>query len=207
MTSLAFGINTGITYAVSTCIQDVLGFMASQSQIGAFGLAMVGCGWFGTLIAGPILDYTREYWLYNLTCVVGGSLATSMTTTFLAGHDFTFVFVMGCFQGFFITSLNTSALEYGWELTFPMPPELITAYMMGMAQLFGIILTLLLTIMKTNATKTCPLQLAMWVVTGFSATTVFLMGFATGDLKRERQRQALKEVCSVNSSHPVLISC
>ncbi|RUS89594.1 hypothetical protein EGW08_002612 [Elysia chlorotica] len=174
MLTLAYGINTGSFYGISTLLNAIiLGYFEDEEQnAGKIGLTIVLCGIVGSVLAGIWLDKTKTFketttGIYLLS-ILG---AVVFTFTLDLGRIWV-VFLTAGSLGFFMTGYLPVGFEFAAELTFPESEGTSSGLLNASAQVFGIIFTLGMrafmeqfTILSANTTM-CGALLVGGIMTG-----------------------------------------
>ncbi|CAG5116672.1 unnamed protein product [Candidula unifasciata] len=141
--TLAYGINTGSYYAISTVLNAIFlhYFPGEGENAGRIGLTIVLMGVFGSILAGVWLDKTKTYkgttvGIYLFT--LAGTLAFTFTLNL---NELWVVFVTAGVLGFFMTGYLPVGYEFAAELTFPESEGTSSGLLSASAQVFGIIYT------------------------------------------------------------------
>lgn len=142
--TLAYGINTGSFYGISTLLNAIiLGYFENEEQnAGRIGLTIVLCGIFGSVLAGVWLDKTKTF-KETTTGIYILSLVGALAFTFTLDLDRIWVvFLTAGSLGFFMTGYLPVGFEFAAELTFPESEGTSSGLLNASAQIFGIIFTL-----------------------------------------------------------------
>ncbi|KAL3308334.1 hypothetical protein Ciccas_013136, partial [Cichlidogyrus casuarinus] len=137
---ISYGINTGVYYALGTLLNDILykNFQSQSAKIGWAGFVMVIAGILGSIVCGVVLDKTRNtlFTIFFAASIYTQSIGVVIFTLFLLG--------------FFNTGYLPLGFEFAAELTYPENEALTSSLLNGSAQLFGMILTSLNSVLLTQ---------------------------------------------------------
>ncbi|CAG5124120.1 unnamed protein product, partial [Candidula unifasciata] len=144
MLTVAYGINTGSYYAISTLLNAIIlyYFPGERDNAGRIGLVIVLTGIIGSVLAGVWLDKTKTFKattavIYVLS--VAGMVAFTFT---LDLHKIWVVFLTSGVLGFFMTGYLPVGFEFAAEITFPESEGTSSGLLNASATIFGIIFTL-----------------------------------------------------------------
>uniref|UniRef100_A0A0K0G0V9 MFS domain-containing protein n=1 Tax=Strongyloides venezuelensis TaxID=75913 RepID=A0A0K0G0V9_STRVS len=138
-----YGLNTGVFYAISTLLQQILlpYYKDSQKEIGTIGLVLVVAGMIGTLVTGCLLDKFQKYKETTLGVYIFSFIGTVLFAISLGNIPIKFIIGVAFFLGFFMTGYLAIGFEYAAEITYPIPEHSTSGLLNASAQLFGIALT------------------------------------------------------------------
>ncbi|XP_058067346.1 heme transporter FLVCR2-like [Anopheles bellator] len=143
---LAYGINVGLFNAFSTLLNQIVlnYFPDSASDAGRVGLALIVLGLIGSMVFGYLLDTSHKYkatavWVCRLSAVTMVIFALA-----LQSRSKKLLAVASVFLGFFMTGFQPIGYEFAAELTFPEPDGPVMGILNISTQIFGIIITLLI---------------------------------------------------------------
>ncbi|TPP63007.1 Feline leukemia virus subgroup C receptor protein 1 [Fasciola gigantica] len=139
----SYGINTGVYYALGTLLNYILlDFFPGDAPIGWIGFTMVISGIAGSIIAGIALDRTKKHKLINSLIYLITLISMAVFTGVLQVKSIALMFVISFVLGFAMTGILPLGFEFAAELTYPESEGLTSGLLNASAQLFGIILTL-----------------------------------------------------------------
>ncbi|KAJ8947408.1 hypothetical protein NQ318_009614 [Aromia moschata] len=139
---IAYGINTGIFYAISTLLnQIVLKYYPSASvDAGWMGLVIIVAGMAGSVCCGVTLDRFHKF--KETTLLVYACSAIAMIIyTFTLSRGIYIVYIISALLGFFMTGLLPVGFELAAELTYPESESTSTGLLNLSCQVFGIAFT------------------------------------------------------------------
>ncbi|VDP20012.1 unnamed protein product [Heligmosomoides polygyrus] len=130
------GINTGVFYAVSTLLaQMVLPFYPTESvAIGQIGVVIVVAGMIGSVVGGFLLDKFKRFKLTTLLDYLFSFLAMLTFTFTLDLGSLVVVFANAFVLGFFMTGYLAIGFEFAAEITFPAAEGTTSALLNASAQ-------------------------------------------------------------------------
>lgn len=143
---IAYGINVGIFNAFSTLLNQIVinYFPTGENDAGRIGLAVIILGLLGSMVFGYLLDTMHKYkatavWACRLSAITLIIFALALET-----RSKKLVSIASIFLGFFMTGFQPIGYEFAAELTFPEPDGPVTAILNISTQIFGIVVTLLI---------------------------------------------------------------
>ncbi|KAG8240220.1 hypothetical protein J437_LFUL004680, partial [Ladona fulva] len=139
----SYGINTGVFYAISTLLNQVVlvYYPGHEEDVGRIGLSIIVAGMLGSVISGFILDKTHKFKEITL-----GLYALSLAG--MIGYTFTLncgyiavVYLAAGLLGFFMTGYLPVGFEFAAELTHPEPEGTTVGILNAAVQVFGVAFT------------------------------------------------------------------
>jgi MFS family permease len=173
--TVAFGLATGVFYAWSTVLVQLSAeFQVSEADAAMQGFVMVSVGLLGGVgVAVVLFKHNQHATLYR-----GASLlATASLLMWCLGAFFRapswLGFVAVAVFGVCVTALVPIAIETGTELSFPISADLSTGVQFVAAQIVGIVLIIVCTLLleskgKETVAVMCVLVVAMAIAAGAS---------------------------------------
>ncbi|KAF5283926.1 hypothetical protein FQR65_LT13687 [Abscondita terminalis] len=139
---LAYGINVGIFYAISTLLNQIIlkYYEGAAEDAGRIGLFIILAGMVGSVVCGIILDKFHRFKETTLA-VYAFSLIGMIVFTFTLDKGIELVYVTSAFLGFFMTGLLPVGFELAAELTYPEPEGTSAGLLNAACQIFGIAFT------------------------------------------------------------------
>nr|XP_023015485.1 uncharacterized MFS-type transporter C09D4.1-like [Leptinotarsa decemlineata]XP_023015486.1 uncharacterized MFS-type transporter C09D4.1-like [Leptinotarsa decemlineata] len=139
---IAYGIITGVFYAISTLLNQIILYYhpGANEDAGRIGLAIILAGMLGSVCCGVVLDKYRKF-KETILVVYAFSLVGMATYTFTLSSPIPVVYVISCLLGFFMTGLLPVGFELAAELTYPEPEGTSAGLLNAAANVFGIIFT------------------------------------------------------------------
>lgn len=139
---IAYGINVGVFYAISTLLSDIIlkYYEGAEQDAGRIGLVITVAGMVGSVCCGYVLDRFRKFKETTLV-VYTFSLVGMLIFTFTLNKGLYVVYLVSGFLGFFMTGLLPVGFELGSELTYPEPEGTQAGLLNAASQVFGIGLT------------------------------------------------------------------
>jgi MFS family permease len=154
-----FFVGLGAFNAITTWIEEIVaprGFSATQA--GDAGGIMILGGIVGALVVPLLSDHARKRVPF-LVLAVGGATVGLAGLTFVTGYAlllvFSFVF------GFFLLSAGPIGFQYAAEITYPAPEGTSNGMVLLMGQVSGIIFILGLDALKSPATGSMAMPMAI----------------------------------------------
>ncbi|CAG9824973.1 unnamed protein product [Phaedon cochleariae] len=178
----AYGINTGVFYAISTLLNQIIlhYYPAASEDAGRIGLAIVVAGMIGSVCCGIVLDKYHRFKETTLI-VYAFSLIGMVVFTFTLSKGIYVVYVTSFVLGFFMTGLLPVGFELANELTYPEPEGTSAGLLNASANLFGIVFTNIYSVIFYRVSD-------VWANTAMSITLVLgtiLLAFTSSDLRRQ----------------------
>uniref|UniRef100_A0AAR5PKQ1 Choline/ethanolamine transporter FLVCR1 n=1 Tax=Dendroctonus ponderosae TaxID=77166 RepID=A0AAR5PKQ1_DENPD len=139
---LAYGINVGVFYAISTLLSEIIltFYEGADRDAGRIGLVITVSGMVGSVCCGYVLDRFRKF--KETTIVVYAfSLIGMLVFTFTLSSGLYVVYLVSGLLGFFMTGLLPVGFELGSELTYPEPEGTQAGLLNAASQVFGISFT------------------------------------------------------------------
>ncbi|CEF67611.1 Major facilitator superfamily and Major facilitator superfamily domain, general substrate transporter and Major facilitator superfamily domain-containing protein [Strongyloides ratti] len=140
---ICYGLNTGVFYAISTLLQQIMlpYYKGSQKEIGTIGLVLVVAGMVGSLITGFLLDKFQKYKETTLAVYIFSFIGTVLFAISLGNISIKIIGGVAFFLGFFMTGYLAIGFEYAAEITYPIAEHSTSGLLNASAQFFGIALT------------------------------------------------------------------
>ncbi|CAI4221053.1 unnamed protein product [Auanema sp. JU1783] len=199
---VTYGINTGVFYAVSTLLsQMVLSFYPDETEtVGQIGLVIVLAGMIGSVVGGYSLDKFKKFkWTTILVYLFSFLGMLSFTFTLNMG-SIAIVFLNAFLLGFFMTGYLPIGFEFAAEITYPAAEGTTSGLLNASAQIFGIILTLFMGyVMHGVSIFACNIIMTMVLLVGTVLTAL---------IKEELKRQKAHLVhAHIPTSETLLTNC
>ncbi|XP_019867522.2 uncharacterized MFS-type transporter C09D4.1 [Aethina tumida] len=139
---LAYGINVGIFYAISTLLQQIVleYYPGGEKDAGRIGLVIVLAGMVGSVCCGVVLDRFHRFKETTLA-VYAFSLIGMVLYTFTLSEGIIIVYIVSGVLGFFMTGLLPVGFELAAELTYPEPEGTSSGLLNAASQVFGVAFT------------------------------------------------------------------
>ncbi|XP_050309851.1 uncharacterized MFS-type transporter C09D4.1 isoform X2 [Anthonomus grandis grandis] len=179
---VAYGINVGVFYAISTLLSEIISkyYVGHDQDAGRIGLVITVAGMVGSVCCGYVLDRFRKF--KETTIVVYAfSLAGMLIFTFTLDKGLYVVYVVSGLLGFFMTGLLPVGFELGSELTYPEPEGTQAGLLNAASQVFGISFTNIYSELFHNVNSTWA-NLSMCIALGIG---LFLLTFTSSHLRRQ----------------------
>ncbi|VDL77907.1 unnamed protein product [Nippostrongylus brasiliensis] len=170
---ITYGINTGVFYAVSTLLaQMVLPFYPTESvAIGQIGVVMVVAGMIGSVVGGILLDKFKKFKLTTIMAYLFAFLGMVLFTFTLDLGSIVVVFVNAFLLGFFMTGYLPIGFEFAAEITFPTSEGTTSGLLNASAQIFGISLTFAMgAVLHGVSTFVCNAIMSLFLFAGMCLT-------------------------------------
>lgn len=136
---LTYGLNTGVFYAVSTVLnQMVTGALGEDfvKEAGYMGFTLTLSGILGSIVCGFLLDWTRLFkeitlgvYLFSLLGMIAFTIALKLQYIWL-------MFVVSGVLGFFMTGYLPIGFELAAEISYPQPEGTSAGLLNASAQVF-----------------------------------------------------------------------
>jgi MFS family permease len=153
VSAVAFGLGTGVFYGWSTVLVQLAELYGiGELEAGQIGFAMISVGLIGAIGVGFILPrFIRSHaLLLRLSLLV----ATVATAYFMASLELEWpvahAFIAASLFGVAVTALVPIAIELGTEVTFPVSSDFSAGFQLVLAQIVGIVLIIILTVLLDN---------------------------------------------------------
>ncbi|KAE9421679.1 hypothetical protein Angca_003144 [Angiostrongylus cantonensis] len=185
---ITYGINTGVFYAVSTLLaQMVLPYYPTESvAIGQIGVVIVVAGMLGSVLGGFLLDKFKRFKLITLLDYLFAALGMLTFTFSLDLGSLIIVFAIAFLLGFFMTGYLPIGFEFAAEITFPAAEGTTSALLNSSAQIFGIALTIAMgAVMHGVSTFVCNISMTIALLVGAGLTALI-----TEDQKRQHAHKS-----------------
>uniref|UniRef100_A0A8R1E1L0 MFS domain-containing protein n=1 Tax=Caenorhabditis japonica TaxID=281687 RepID=A0A8R1E1L0_CAEJA len=199
---ITYGINTGVFYAISTLLsQMVLSVYPTETvAVGQVGLVIVVAGMAGSVAGGIMLDKFKKFKLTTILIYMFSFIGMLSFTLTIDLDSMTLVFVNAALLGFFMTGYLPIGFEFAAEITYPAAEGTTSGLLNASAQIFGIALTWLMGIvMHSFGTMTSNIIMSSCLICG-----TFLTCFIREDLKRQRAHSVQAQI---PTSDTQLTSC
>ncbi|BFZ12642.1 hypothetical protein BsWGS_15681 [Bradybaena similaris] len=193
MLVIAYGVNTGSYYAISTLLNSIIlhYFPGEGETAGRIGLTIVLAGIVGSLLAGIWLDKTKTF---KGTTVVIYVMSVAMMVAFtftIDMHKTWVVFLASGALGFFMTGYLPVGFEFAVELTFPESEGTSSGMLCASATLFGIVFTLgMRAMLHFISVLSANITICAFLVVGGAITAI---------IKRDYRRQAAEALKETDS--------
>jgi FLVCR family feline leukemia virus subgroup C receptor-related protein len=205
-----------LMHAIGTC-QGVYGAVMTllDQIIEPYGYTTTDAGWFGfcmlaaslpmIFLAGYIIDKTK---FYSLSAKANAALLTLSYLLLILSFEIPFlqrrpiVYLTCSLFGSFCSSAFPVYLETGVEITYPVSEGLSSSYQIIATQLYGVIITVLMTAMFESKLK----KYTLWASLGFCCFTTLITLMFQGKMKRTELEQMAQESKNQNSINQGKIS-
>ncbi|KAF1770777.1 hypothetical protein GCK72_002600 [Caenorhabditis remanei] len=199
---VTYGINTGVFYAISTLLsQMVLSVYPNETvAVGQVGLVIVVAGMAGSVVGGFILDKFKRFKLTTIMIYLFSFIGMFSFTLTIDLDSMVIVFINAALLGFFMTGYLPIGFEFAAEITYPAAEGTTSGLLNASAQIFGIALTWLMGIvMHKFGTLTSNIIMSSCLIVGTVLTC-----FIREDLKRQKAHSVQ---CQIPTSETQLTSC
>ncbi|XP_056638267.1 uncharacterized MFS-type transporter C09D4.1 isoform X1 [Diorhabda sublineata] len=179
---MAYGINVGAFYAISTLLnQIVLSYYPNAStDAGRIGLVIVVAGMMGSVCCGIVLDKYHKFKETTLI-VYGFTLISMVLYTFTISKGILVVYAMSALLGFFMTGLLPVGFELAAELTYPTPEGTSAGLLNCACNALGIIFTNIYSLIFNHVNDVWA-NIATCLALGIGT---ILLAYTKSDLKRQ----------------------
>ncbi|XP_045470838.1 uncharacterized MFS-type transporter C09D4.1 [Harmonia axyridis] len=152
---LAYGINVGIFYAISTLLNQIIlqYYKDAEADAGRIGVLIVFAGMLGSVICGVILDKFHRF-KETTVAVYAMSLVSMVIFSFALDKGMVHVYIVSGLLGFFMTGLLPVGFELAAELTYPEPEGTSAGLLNAASQVFGTAFTSLYSFIFHNFNDT-----------------------------------------------------
>ncbi|KJE89591.1 hypothetical protein CAOG_01031 [Capsaspora owczarzaki ATCC 30864] len=139
---LAYGINVGVFYAVTTLLNQILTprFPGEEVQFGWIGFVVVVSGLAGSVLSGVYLDRTGRFQLTTMVIYLSTTIGMVFFSLAVEYTGLAPIYVASGFLGFFVTALLPVGFEYAAEISFPVAESTSSGLVNCISQVFGIVL-------------------------------------------------------------------
>lgn len=199
---ITYGINTGVFYAISTLLsQMVLSVYPTETvAVGQVGLVIVVAGMAGSVVGGFILDKFKRFKLTTIMIYLFSFIGMLSFTLTIDLDSMVIVFINAALLGFFMTGYLPIGFEFAAEITYPAAEGTTSGLLNASAQIFGIALTWLMGIvMHSFGTLTSNIIMSSCLIVGTVLTC-----FIREDLKRQKAHSVQSQI---PTSETQLTSC
>lgn len=121
---LSYGLNTGVFYALSTVLSQMIVQSMGEAYVvdaGYMGLAITLAGIVGSVVCGYILDWSKKFKLVTVVLYLCSLLGTAGFAVALEYHTVYGLYVASIALGFFMTGYLPIGFEFAAEVSFPEP--------------------------------------------------------------------------------------
>jgi hypothetical protein len=155
-----FAVGTGTVWAMLVLESQLItpcGY--SDALAGAAGAALLGAGFVAAFITGIVMETTKMYLHLQRFFMVAAVLATAgVFAAAKPGNGSGILFAWGCL-GCALQPLMPLTLEHAAEITFPLPADVSTAALFVVANLFGLVFTIIMTpLLHLPASAQCAMR-------------------------------------------------
>ncbi|KAG5869600.1 hypothetical protein JTB14_031641 [Gonioctena quinquepunctata] len=185
---IAYGIITGVFYAISTLLNQIILYYypGANEDAGRIGLSIIVAGMLGSVCCGVVLDKYRKF-KETILVVYVFSLIGMATYTFTLTCDIYIVYIISCLLGFFMIGLLPVGFELAAELTYPEPEGTSAGLLNAGANVFGIIFTSIYSLIFYHISGLwANLAMCMTLVVG-----TILLACTSSDLRRQAAHKLL----------------
>nr|XP_042899571.1 uncharacterized MFS-type transporter C09D4.1-like [Parasteatoda tepidariorum] len=116
-------------------------FPEKEVEIGWMGTLLMVSGLAGSMLAGFILDFTHKFREITILACVMSLVAFILFASLLVLKQLWVTFLTISLLGFFQLSIVTLAIEYGIEVTYPVPEIVTSSLLCTTTNAFGLLLT------------------------------------------------------------------
>uniref|UniRef100_A0A1I7XF20 MFS domain-containing protein n=1 Tax=Heterorhabditis bacteriophora TaxID=37862 RepID=A0A1I7XF20_HETBA len=118
---ITYGINTGVFYAVSTLLSQMVSFFYKNKTetVGQIGLVIVLAGMLGSVVGGYCLDRFHKFKLTTILVYLFSFLGMLSFTFTINLGSIMIVFGNAFLLGFFMTGYLPIGFEFAAEITYP----------------------------------------------------------------------------------------
>jgi len=158
---LIFFVGLGVFNAVTTWIEDIVrprGF--SITQAGLIGGLMILGGIVGALILPALSDRSQRRVPFMVLALAGATLGL-VGITFAPSYGLLLASAFAL--GFFLLAAGPIGFQYGAEATYPAPEGTSNGLLLVMGQIAGIVFILAMDLLKSPATGSMSLSLAILI--------------------------------------------
>ena len=120
-------------------ISDQYGYSSDAASL--FGAVFIIGALIGSGIAGAYVETTRKYRFVTILLALLGSIFPIVLLFCLQSSNLALV-CLGAFLEGSVLAILPIGIDFGVELTFPVPESISSGLLMTAAQIFGIILTI-----------------------------------------------------------------
>ena len=117
------------------------------------GIAFVAGGLTGAFLTGLFLSKTKKYKLCNIIICVGSLVITSLFMAILQFRSPALCYIVAGFLGFFVVSSLSLGLDFGCEVSYPVPANNVTGVMISYSMLVSAIHILLANVIFSSGNE------------------------------------------------------
>jgi len=188
--TIVFGLVLGIMNTYGTAIGIICNQLNySEDNASLFGAVFIVGGIVGSGVFGGIVEVYKNYRVATIVICSATALTPIALLFSLQSHSVALV-TTSCFVvGFASVSILPVGIDFGVELTHPIPESISSGLLMSMGQFFGIIFTIVVSIIITRKGDAGVIlgQSIMIVMAGIAAVLSF---FVKEDLKRLKEQKS-----------------
>lgn len=131
---IGYGLNTGVFYAISTILNQMLApsWPDSNELTGRLGITLVIAGMFGSVASGILLDKTHLYRLVNVFMYLISLSSTILFAFVIETQNRWSLFMTVVTMGYFMTGYLLIGYEISNEITWPRP-ESVSAGLLNLS--------------------------------------------------------------------------
>jgi FLVCR family feline leukemia virus subgroup C receptor-related protein len=136
---ITYGLNTGVFYAVSTVLnQMVTGVFGDNyvKEAGYMGVTITIAGIVGSIVCGYLLDWTRLFKQITVGIYVLSLIGMIAFTIALQIKFIWLLFIVSGILGFFMTGYLPIGFEFAAEISYPQPEGTSAGLLNAAAQVF-----------------------------------------------------------------------
>lgn len=170
--TVSSGVCIGTFWTFCTVIgQLLLPLGYTEAQIGYLGFAFIASGVAGLLCAGPLMDKTKAFRELMLACAWAASVFSLLLLKVMVAANFLPLLLVCSALGFWLTAIQSVALETATEISYPAPEATSSGIILGAA--VGIYCLFPFLVLRASARTVLLGQSALFSATSLLLTTAF----------------------------------
>jgi len=169
-----FSLGLGVFNALTTVVDQLVNPFGYNTDVaGLLGVLLIALGLVGAGIFSFAVERTRKFKIFTMISVWMLIFSFIWMTTALKPNNLASLSASWAFLGFFALPLLPLTLEFGVELTFPVPEVVTNGILMLFGQIFGVVFTFVIDAIQQpganfqqNTRYGCWFMFALMVVAG-----------------------------------------
>jgi len=177
----SFGMTTGIFYAISTVLDEVISPAGYSSEdAGWLGFIMIMTGLVSAIVVGVLLDKYGKYRLFLMITFFGTLASYIFFILCVRENEMGLLYFTAGLLGLFMTAILPVSLQGGVECSLPVPEGFSGTMVMMSAQIFGILCIVIISLLD-DMNHVTPLLTAYAFVGPIAMSCVVMLLFKEND--------------------------